>query len=115
MLRLYCYLTVLILGFSSILVSSSPVAKEHKVLRQKADAAEVIAHKTEQEQLEKARQAAKVTQAREQALLKSQGSGWEEAQRQKAQQDFNQRQSREEKYLQEAKKAANQERKLPKP
>ncbi|QYJ97443.1 MULTISPECIES: hypothetical protein [Shewanella] len=91
-------------------------AKEHKRMSPKAEEASKIARQTEAEQLEKARKAANATQAREQAVLERQQSGeWQEDQREKAQRQFNERESRESKYLKEAREAAAQERKIPKP
>ncbi|MCG9697881.1 hypothetical protein [Shewanella sp. Isolate11] len=113
--RKFYRLSLLLSGLVCSLLTFSSGAKEHKTLLQKADAAEAISQKTEQEQLEKARQAAQATESRDQELLKQQTSGWEEEQLKKAQQQFNQRESREEKYLREAKEAAAKERKIPKP
>ncbi|WP_372872868.1 hypothetical protein [Shewanella sp.] len=82
----------------------------------KADKAREQAQKTEAEQLEKARDAAADTASREaDALKRQQHSGWEDAQRDKAAAQFNDRESREQKYLREAKDAAKKERKIPKP
>ena len=55
-------------------------------------------------------------QARQQKVLKSQeSSDWESEQIEKAQQQFNQRGSREKKYLREAREAANKQHKIPQP
>lgn len=92
------------------------IAKEHKTLTQKADDSRQLSRQTEQEQLDKARQAANDTSQREQEVLKRQADGdWEVEQRDKAQKQFNERESREQKYLREAKEAAAKARKIPKP
>ncbi|NRD75701.1 hypothetical protein HQQ94_21260 [Shewanella sp. VB17] len=70
---------------------------------------------TELEQLQKARDAAGETQERENKILKNQGAGdWELEQKEKTQKQFNERGSREDKYLREAKEAATQKHKIPK-
>ncbi|MCL1042569.1 hypothetical protein ACNPKB_03625 [Shewanella marisflavi] len=102
---------VLLVGLSLNLA-----AKEHKRLSPTAEEASAIARQTEAEQLEKAREAAKDTQTREKEVLKRQQSGeWQESQREKAQRQFNERESREAKYLKDAIDAAAQDRKIPKP
>ncbi|GIU40095.1 hypothetical protein TUM4438_00430 [Shewanella sairae] len=81
-----------------------------------SEQAQKITLEVEQEQLQKARDAAKQTQEREQKVLKRQESGdWESEQIEKAQQQFKQRESREEKYLREAREAANKQHKIPQP
>ncbi len=81
-----------------------------------SEQADDIKQKVEQEQLQKARDAAMQTQEREKKVLKRQEStDWQSQQKQKAQQQFNQRESREQKYLREAREAANKEQKIPKP
>lgn len=116
MTRQHCYLA---LGFCCVLGLAMPhtvTAKEHKTLTQKADDSRQLSRQTEQEQLDKARQAANDTSQREQEVLKRQADGdWEVEQRDKAQKQFNERESREEKYLREAKEAAAKARKIPKP
>lgn len=78
--------------------------------------AEKVKLRVEQEQLQKARDAAKQREEREQKVLDRQESGdWESEQKEKAQKQFNQRESRQEKYLREAREAASRERKIPKP
>ncbi|QSX37112.1 hypothetical protein [Shewanella sedimentimangrovi] len=68
---------------------------------------------TEAEQLQKAKAAAAATEAREQKLLEQQQHGdWEDSQRQKAVQQFSERELREQKYLKQARDAAKQERKI---
>ncbi|WP_228289657.1 hypothetical protein [Shewanella cyperi] len=68
---------------------------------------------TEAEQLQKAKAAAAATEAREQKLLERQQHGdWEDSQRQKAAQQFSERELREHKYLKQAQDAAKQERKI---
>ncbi|CAM2878313.1 hypothetical protein SHAM105786_09640 [Shewanella amazonensis] len=82
----------------------------------KADKAREQAQKTEAEQLEKARAAAAETSSREADVLKRQQLGeWEDAQRDKAAAQFDERETREQKYLREAQEAAKKERKIPKP
>ncbi|MCK8046930.1 hypothetical protein MSG37_18740 [Shewanella sp. 1CM18E] len=93
--------------------AGEPELKRANSLSEQADD---IKQKVEQEQLQKARDAAMQTQEREKKVLKRQESGeWESEQKQKAQQQFKQRESREQKYLREAQEAANKERKIPKP
>ena len=95
--------------------AAEPTAEKAK-LTMRADKSLEIAQATEAEQLEKARLAAEETQAREQAIIdKTQGSDWEAQQQQKAQSQFSDRDTREQKYLQQAQEAAAQERKIPKP
>ncbi|WP_394202522.1 hypothetical protein [Shewanella waksmanii] len=75
-----------------------------------------IAAKTEQQQLLKAKEASQQTQQREKQVLQRQASGdWEAEQKAKANAQFNQRESREQRYLREAKEAAAKDRKIPKP
>jgi predicted cobalt transporter CbtA len=98
----------------SFAVMSADDTKPRLVM--KADKAREQAQKTEAEQLEKARAAAADTASREADVLKrQQQDGWEDAQRDKAAAQFNDRESREQKYLREAKEAAKKERKIPKP
>jgi hypothetical protein len=100
----------------TLLASFHATANDNQSLTQKADDAKVLSLQLEQTQLDKARQAAKDSSDREQDVLKRQQSrDWEKEQREKAQQEFNTRESREQKYLREAKEAAAKERKIPKP
>lgn len=90
--------------------------KPRLTLEQKADKARIDSERLEQAQLEKARQAAKETAQREEIIKqKNQTNEWEAQQKLKAQQQFGERESREQKYLREAKEAAAKERKIPKP
>ena len=98
------------------IASANVYAEDNKSLSQKADDAKVLSQQLEQAQLDKARQAAKDNAAREQDVLEGlQAREWEDAQGEKAKKQFNERESREQKYLREAKEAAAQERKIPKP
>ncbi|RTR28862.1 hypothetical protein [Shewanella atlantica] len=107
---------ILISGLLFALISMSIQASDKRSLTEKADEARKQSRTIEQEQLQKARDAANETQSREKKILKRQQSAdWESEQVEKAQQQFNERESREEKYLREAKEAASQERKIPKP
>jgi hypothetical protein len=86
---------------------------EQARLEAKADASRDLSNKTEQEQLEKARQASQENEQRAQDLLSKQDKrDWQAEQQGKAEQGFEQRQSREQRYLEEAKKAAGQEKRL---
>jgi hypothetical protein len=86
---------------------------EQARLEAKADASRDLSNKTELEQLEKARQASQQSEQRVQDILsKQEKRDWQAEQQDKAEQDFEQRQSREQRYLEEAKKAAGQEKKL---
>jgi hypothetical protein len=86
---------------------------EQSRLEAKADASRDLSNKTEQEQLEKARQASQENEQRAQDLLSKQDKrDWQAEQQGKAEQGFEQRQSREQRYLEEAKKAAGQEKRL---
>ncbi|MGI2261110.1 hypothetical protein [Shewanella sp. GXUN23E] len=68
----------------------------------------------EQQQLEKARQAAAETREREQKVLSRQQSGeWQTQQQQKAQAAAQVSSAREQKYLEQAREAAAKERKIP--
>ncbi|MFT5234783.1 MAG: hypothetical protein ACI90A_000145 [Shewanella sp.] len=99
----------------SVLFSSSLLAKDGLSLSEKADAADKLSETLVQEQLQKARDAAGETLARERKILKKQQNGdWESEQREKAQTQFKERESREDKYLRQAKEAAAKERKIPK-
>jgi hypothetical protein len=89
---------------------------EQARLEAKADASRDLSNKTEQQQLEKARQVHQASQQSEQRvqdiLSKQDKRDWQAEQQGKAEQDFEQRQSREQRYLEEAKKAAGQEKRL---
>ncbi|MCS6124173.1 hypothetical protein [Shewanella baltica] len=90
--------------------------KPKLTLEQRADKARIDSQRLEQAQLEKARQAAKETAEREDKIKQqSQTNDWETQQKLKAQKQFDERESREQKYLREAKEAAVKERKIPKP
>lgn len=98
------------------LASTNVLAGDDKSLSEKADDAKVLSQQLEQTELDKARQAAKDNSTREQQVLEGlQPREWESDQKEKAQKQFSERETREEKYLREAKEAAAQERKLPKP
>ena len=105
-----------VLIFTGLLFSNSLLAKGELSLSEKADKAGKLSETLELEQLQKARDAAKDTQVRELKILHRQGSGeWEIEQRDKAQKQFSERESRQDKYLREAREAAAKERKIPKP
>ncbi|MCS6095881.1 hypothetical protein [Shewanella baltica] len=90
--------------------------KPKLTLEQRADKARIDSQRLEQAQLEKARQAANETAEREDKIKQqSQTHDWETQQKLKAQKQFDARESREQKYLREAKEAAAKERKIPKP
>ncbi|MGI2122086.1 hypothetical protein ACRN9J_07815 [Shewanella baltica] len=90
--------------------------KPKLTLEQRADKARIDSQRLEQAQLEKARQAAKETAEREDKIKQqSQTNDWETQQKLKTQKQFDERESREQKYLREAKEAAAKERKIPKP
>ncbi|AQS35534.1 hypothetical protein Sps_00314 [Shewanella psychrophila] len=106
-----------VIGVACIFLSTFSTASDtQKSLTQKADAAREESRELEQEQLQKARDAAGETQAREKKIYKkTQPNDWEAEQRVKAQEQFNERESREDKYLREAREAVLKERKIPKP
>ncbi len=105
-----------ILACVGVLFSNLLQAKDGLSLSEKAEAADKLSKTLEQEQLQKARDAAGETLARERKILKKQQNGdWESEQREKAQTQFKERESREDKYLRQAKEAAVKERKIPKP
>lgn len=107
--------TVLFIGVIGIFLPILSIASDTQTLTQKADAAKEESKLLEQEQLQKARDAASDTELREKKIYKKmQPNDWEEKQRDKAQAQFKERESREEKYLREAKEAALKERKIPK-
>lgn len=107
------------LAITSVMLMSSGLAAE-EATKTRADSlsvqAEKVKQRVEQEQLQKARDAAKQREDRENKVLERQESGdWESEQIEKAQKQFKQRETREEKYLREAREAANKDRKIPKP
>lgn len=98
------------------IVSAADAQKPHLTLEQKADKARTDSQQLQQAQLEKARQAVEETNEREQKIKqKSQTTDWEAKQKLQAQKQFDDRETREQKYLREAKDAAAKERKIPKP
>ncbi len=110
MVRLIFVITLACYGVAN--ASEPERVSANSVVKQADD----IKHKVEQEQLQKARDATKQTQVREQKVLKRQESAeWQTEQRLKAQQQFKQRESREQKYLREAREAASKDRKIPTP
>lgn len=107
---------VLIFSFHLALANATEAPKPRLTLEQKADKARIDSQRLEQAQLEKARQATKETTEREDNIKQqSQTNDWEAQQKLKAQKQFDERESREQKYLREAKEAAAKERKIPKP
>lgn len=99
-----------------LLCSGAVIAKENLSLSDKTATAEALSRQTEQDQLAKARQAASETEQRQQEVLQRQEAGeWQAEQRAKAQAEFNQRETREQKYLREAAEAAAKTRKIPQP
>lgn len=100
--------------FSAVYAAEQP--KPRLTLEQRADKARIDSERVEQLQLEKARQAAKATSAREETIKQQTNpQDWEVQQKLKAQKQFDERESREQKYLQEAKDAAAKTRKIPQP
>lgn len=86
-------------------------------LEAKADAARQLSRETEAAQLQKASEASvqgdvRMKQTLKKTLKAQQHSDWQSQQQLKAEQGFKQRESREQRYLEEAKKAAGQEKKL---
>lgn len=102
-----------------MLLASANAAEQPKprlTLEQRADKARIDSERIEQAQLEKARRAAQETSAREEKIRQQTNpKDWEAQQQLMAQKQFDERESREQKYLQEAKEAAAKERKIPKP
>jgi septin family protein len=91
--------------------NAADVPPEHS-----GDKAQELSRAAEREQLEKARRAASATQEREQGVLqRQQAREWEQAQQQATQKQFDERATREDKYLRQAKDAAAKEHKIPKP
>lgn len=100
----------------ALLCSGAVVAKDDPSRNEKTATTEALSRQTEQDQLAKARQAASETEQRQQEVLQRQEAGeWQAEQRAKAQADFNQRETREQKYLREAAEAAAKTRKIPQP
>ncbi|MBR9728729.1 hypothetical protein G3R48_12155 [Shewanella intestini] len=94
--------------------SSDEKPRLKMTLKEKADEGRKASQQTERDQLQKARQAARETQAREQDILANQQpEEWESEQRKKAQAQFSERTSREQQYLEQAREAAKKERKIP--
>jgi hypothetical protein len=86
---------------------------EQSRLEAKADASRDFSNKTEQQQLEKARKASQQSEQRVKDILSKQDKReWQAEQQHKAEQGFEQRKSREQRYLEEAKKAAGQKKQL---
>jgi len=107
---------ILISSIHLAVANAADVPKPKLTLEQRADKARIDSQRLEQAQLEKARQAAKETAEREDKIKQqSQTNDWEAQQKIKAQKQFDERESREQKYLREAKEAAAKERKIPKP
>lgn len=104
----------LALGFSTGIQASDE--SNPAMLAGKAEEAKARSLTIEQEQLQKAKDAAnKAAEHEKEMLAKEKQRDWQSEQREKAQQQFNERESREDKYLREAKEAAKLERKIPKP
>jgi hypothetical protein len=104
-------------GFATQLATDNQPAQvlvdEQARLEAKADASRDLSNKTEQQQLEKARKASQQSEQRAQDILSKQDKReWQAEQQHKAEQGFEQRKSREQRYLEEAKKAAGQEKQL---
>ncbi|QQX82417.1 hypothetical protein JK628_01725 [Shewanella sp. KX20019] len=92
------------------------MASDEASLAEKGESAKTRSLTIEQEQLKKAREASSLhTEQEEKRLSKAEPRDWESEQREKAQQQFKARESREDKYLREAKEAAKKQRKIPKP
>lgn len=107
---------ILISSVHFAVANAADAPKPKLTLEQRADKARIDSQRLEQAQLEKARQAAKETAEREDKIKQqSQTHDWEAQQKLKAQKQFDERESREQKYLREAKEAAAKERKIPKP
>lgn len=107
---------ILISSIHLAVANAADAPKPKLTLEQRADKARIDSQRLELAQLEKARQAAKETAEREDKIKQqSQTHDWEAQQKLKAQKQFDERESREQKYLREAKEAAAKERKIPKP
>lgn len=112
MMRLTCgwLLAAAVIGVCPVQAADKP----RLTLEQKADKARIDSQRLEQAQLEKARQAAKASAAREKRIMqRASTSEWEAKQKQKAQDQFDERETREQRYLREAKEAAAKERQIP--
>ncbi|MGL6122331.1 MAG: hypothetical protein ACRC1W_04775 [Shewanella sp.] len=107
---------VLLCSLPLALANAADTPKPRLTLEQKANNARIDSQQLELDQLEKARQATKETAEREDKInQKSQANDWQAQQKIKAQQQFGERESREQRYLREAKEAAAKERKIPTP
>lgn len=105
-----------LLGVLLLLPGLVAAAELSQVGQKAAEQASKVAQQTEAAQLQKARAAASETATREQAvLMRQQPEPWEQAERQKAQQQFDERGQREAKYLQQAKEAAAKDHKMEAP
>ncbi|MDO6618429.1 MULTISPECIES: hypothetical protein [unclassified Shewanella] len=113
LLRLMSKLLLLSSLLGVIAVAAQASDKPRLTLSQQAEQGRIDSKKTEQSQLEKARQAASDTSSREQEIIERQEPGeWQQQQLEKSQAQFQQRESRADKYLREAKEAAAKERKI---
>ncbi|MEZ9538699.1 hypothetical protein AB4160_10905 [Shewanella sp. 10N.286.51.B8] len=113
LLRLMSRLLLLSSLLGVIAVAAQASDKPRLTLSQQAEQGRIDSKKTEQSQLEKARQAASDTSSREQEIIERQEPGeWQQQQLEKSQAQFQQRESRADKYLREAKEAAAKERKI---
>ncbi len=110
MINSYCIAMLIAIMFFTTTV----IADELETLSRYVNEVNKQTYQTESQQLEKARQAVKETKSRERVQRDKQHLNWQEEQYNKAQQQFEQREIREQKYLREAQQAATQERKLPK-
>ncbi|MEI6859533.1 MAG: hypothetical protein V5788_07110 [Shewanella sp.] len=100
----------------SLLFINVSIASDTQSLADKVDVAREKSRELEQKQLQKAKDAAGETAVREKKIYKKmQENDWEMEQRDKAKKQFNERESREAKYLREARESASKERKIPKP
>ncbi|WP_181317927.1 hypothetical protein [Shewanella morhuae] len=109
-------LSVLFFSVQLSVANAADTPKPVLTLEQKTDKARVDSQLLEQAQLEKARQASKDAAERADKIKqKSQTNDWATQQKRKAQQQSVERETREQKYLREAKEAATQEHKIPKP
>ena len=96
-------LAALLLAISA--ANAADMAKPVLTLEQKADKARVDSQQLEQTQLEKARQASTETAERADIIKqKSQANDWTTQQQRKAQQQFNERETHEQKYFCEKQK-----------
>ena len=109
------FLTPLQAQDKQVIKLKNPLNSE-QVLEEKADVSRQQANKTEQEQLEKARQANQALSLREQKILhKHQNNTWQIEQQGKAEQGFKDRKNREQVYLDAAQRAATQDKKITTP